>query len=251
MSGAPALSHEESRLLLPWLANGRLDGAERVRVEQHVRGCVECAREVARERLWCRALTEPERVTYAPGPSFRKLMDRIDARPAPRAAGTPARAARAGTAWRPPGLAWAASFVLSVAVSTFAITAYRWSQPRYFTHTAPTATAPGVLHIAFERSLTIGEVEQLLLAAGARVVEGPDATGVFGVAPAAAGAPGESAAQLRALADRLRANARVRWIEPLPGSEPSDGAPALPTSALPTSASSAARGPPAPLPRRP
>jgi len=216
MSASPAFSHEESWLLLPWLANGRLGSAERARLEQHVRGCAECAREVALQRLWCETLTAPERVTYAPGPSFRKLMERVDAEPPQRAvaASTPAvQSVRARAAWRPPGLAWAASFVLCVALGTFAVTAYRWSQPLYLTHTAPAVAAPGVLHIAFERSITIGEAEQLLLSAGARVVEGPDATGVFGVAPLA------GAAGLPALADRLRGDPHVRWIEPLPGSE--------------------------------
>ena len=222
MSASPAFSHEESWLLLPWLANGRLNAAERGRLEQHVRGCDACAHEVELQRLWCRTLTEPERVTYAPGPSFRKLMERIDAEPAPRAAPADApavRTVRAGAAWRPPGLAWAASFVLCVGLGTFAMTGWRWSQPLYLTHTAREAAVPGVLHIAFERSLPIGEAEQLLISAGARVVEGPDATGVFGVAPVSPpAAPGASAAQLRDLAGRLRSDARVRWIEPLPGS---------------------------------
>jgi hypothetical protein len=223
------MSHEESWQLLPWLANGRLGAAERTRLEQHLRGCAECVREVELQRLWCRTLTEPERVTYAPAPSFRKLMERIDAEPAPRAAPpviAAVRAVRARAAWRPPGLAWAASFVLSVGLGTFALTAYRWSQPLYVTHTAPAAAAPGVLHIAFERSLSIGEAEQLLIAAGARVVEGPDGTGVFGVAPvAAAAASGASPAQQRELADRLRTDARVRWIEPLPDGERTAAAP--------------------------
>ncbi len=222
MSASPAFSHEESWLLLPWLANGRLGAAERGRLEQHLRGCPDCARELALQRGWCSTLTEPERVTYAPGPSFRKLMERIDAEPPLRAAAasTPAvRLARARAAWRPPGLAWAASFVLSVGLGTLAVTAYRWSQPLYVTHTAPAATAPGVLHIAFERSLPIGEAEQLLISAGARVVEGPDASGVFGVTPVAAAAPGDGAAGLRVLAERLRGDARVRWIEPVAGAE--------------------------------
>jgi hypothetical protein len=219
MSASPAFSHEESWLLLPWLANGRLGGLERARLEQHVRGCAECAREVAAQRLWCSTLTEPERVSYAPGPSFRKLMERIDTEQPPRAAaaGTAAaRSVRARAAWRPPGLAWAASFVLCVGLGTFALTAYRWSQPLYVTHTAPQAAAPGVLHIAFERSLTVGAAERLLISAGARVVEGPDASGVFGVAPVAAAATaGDGAAALRALADRLRSDPEVRWVEPL------------------------------------
>jgi Putative zinc-finger len=223
MSASTAISHEESWLLLPWLANGRLGGAERARLEQHVRGCAECAHEVELQRLWCSTLRQPERVTHAPGPSFRKLMERIDAEQ-PRAAIaaiTAARAVRTRAAWRPPGLAWAASFVLCVGLGTFAVTAHRWSEPLYATHTAPATTAPGVLHIAFERSLTVGDAERLLIAAGARVVEGPDASGILGVAPVAAAAtPGDGAAALRALAERLRSEPEVRWVQPLAAEGP-------------------------------
>jgi Putative zinc-finger len=230
MSASPLTSHEECWLLLPWLANGRLDGAERARLEQHLRGCAECARELASQRVLRDVLTEPERVTYTPGPSFRKLMERIDAAAPLRAgasAAPAARAARTPAAWRPPGLAWAASFVLTLAVGALAATAYRWSQPLYSTATSAPAATPGVLHVAFERSLPIGDAEQLLLSAGARVVEGPDPSGVFGVAPVAApGAANDANARLRALAERLRSEREVRWVEPLPGAtlgHPSSG----------------------------
>ena len=222
MSAEPLLSHEESWRLLPWLVNGRLDGAARMSVERHVRGCEACARELSQQRRWCDELIAPERVSYAPGPSFRKLMERIDAADGASGArtGAPAPAARAAAsraAWRPPGLAWAASFVACVALGTFAVTAYRWSQPLYLTHTAAPAAPAGVLHLAFDRSLPIGDAERLLIASGARVVEGPDASGVFGVAPVALAATAEERdAQLRALAGRLRTERQVRWIEPLP-----------------------------------
>jgi Putative zinc-finger len=227
-----ALIHDESRLLLPWLANGRLSGAERARLEEHVRDCESCTHELAQQRLMCQALTAPERVTYAPGPSFRKLMERIDGRTARRgkpprcAAVIPLRFALAA-AWRPPGLAWAASFLLMLGCGAFALTAYRWAQPLYATHTAATARAPDVLHIAFVPSLSIGDAGKLLREAGARVVEGPDATGIFGVAPVESAA-GEASTQdvspaMRALATRLRADARVRWVEPLAGSTSTPG----------------------------
>ena len=228
MSTVIACSHEESWLLLPWLANGRLPPAERARVELHVRACPECAREVETQRQLCDVLTEPERVTYAPGPSFRKLMERIDAAPAMRAAPPAlpaARATRRYAAWRPPGLAWAASFVLLSLTGLLAATAYRWSQPVYVTHTEASAAQVGVLHVAFERSLAVGDVEQLLLSAGARIVEGPDRSGVFGVAPVTdAVAPADAAARLGALAARLRAEHDVRWVEPLPGQPHGNGA---------------------------
>src|SRR5437588_12980979 len=40
--------HEESWLLLPWLANGRLSQRERVEVAEHLSECAECAEEVPR-----------------------------------------------------------------------------------------------------------------------------------------------------------------------------------------------------------
>jgi hypothetical protein len=218
-----SLNHEESWLLLPWLATSRLSQAERARLDEHVRSCGTCTEELAVQRLLCQVLTTPDRVTYAPGPSFRKLMQRIDGtaraerpekRHAARVHGFPAPAL---SAWRPPGLAFAASFVGALGLALAAATAYHWSQPLYVTHTA-TAPAPAVvLHIAFERSLPIGEVQEALHLAGARVVEGPDASGIFGVIPAAGARPG--AQDLHELAQQLRADARVRWVEPLSGAD--------------------------------
>ena len=217
-------SHADAWLALPWLANGRLSGPERVRVEEHVRGCAQCTREVTLQRRLCEVLTEPERITYAPGPSFRKLMDRIDGRnpgtlARPRTAPAQGLAAKRSSAWRPPGLAWAASFVLAVGFLGLAATTYRWSQPRYITHTAaPAAASVAVLHVAFVPSLPISEVGETLRSAGARVVEGPDDTGIVGVAPIiAARNAAEGNAELHALSVRLRADARVRWVEPLAG----------------------------------
>jgi hypothetical protein len=222
MNTAPASRHEEVWLLLPWLANGRLTGSQRAQVEAHLRECAACAGEAATQRRIATLLTGPERVTYAPGPSLRKLMERIDAdaavAPEPRLR-APRR--RVAASWRPPGLAWAASFALAVGLGLLSATAYRWTQPLYATYTADARAPAQVLHIAFERTLPVGDVEEALRAAGARVVEGPDGRGIFGVAPlslarGATADPGTPAA-LRALAARLRSDPRVRWVEPLAG----------------------------------
>lgn len=218
-------NHEQSWLQLPWLANGRLAGAERAAIEAHVAGCAECAQELARQRQLCEALALPDRVTYAPGPSFRKLMERIDGQPAVTRparvapAVIPARGAAAlAAAWRPPGLAWAATFVMALGLAVLAPAAYHWSQKPYATFSDNVVATPGVLHVAFERSLPLGDLEELLRADGAHVVEGPDASGVFGVAPltATAGSAGVTP-EMRTLAARLSADARVRWVQPLPG----------------------------------
>jgi len=226
--------HEEAWLALPWLANGRLSQVEREKIELHVRACAACREELAFQRLLCNVLTEPDRVTYAPGPSFRKLMDRIDASE-PQTGAAAAVTSPAGTRkirestkapvipirrrsdsnvalWRPPGLAWAASFILAVGLGGVITSIYHSSQPFYVTRTdKPEAAVPNVLHISFNRSVTIGEAEEALRANGARVVEGPDNLGMIGVAPV------QADQQLRALYERLRADPRIRLVEPVPG----------------------------------
>lgn len=227
------LNHEECWLLLPWLANSGLSQIERARVEEHVRACAACAQELALQRRMCEALTEPERVSYAPGPSFRKLMQRIDAAHPGRGHTEARRPARARSlpspalaAWRPPGVAFAASFVATIGLALAAVTAYQWSRPVYGTRSSVTSAPADVLHIAFERSLPVGEVEEALRAAGARVVEGPGASGIFGVAPAGITRP--DAQEMHELARRLRSDRRVRWVEPLagvPAAAPRPGSP--------------------------
>ena len=229
--------HEEVWLLLPWLANGRLTPEDREMAQEHVRRCADCERELTVQNLMCNAFTEPDRVTYAPGPSFRKLMDRIDSdngsqaepRKAPARHEPPAvrprfggsLAARLGhvSLWRPPGLAWAASFLILFGITGMMATAYRWSQPAYRVRTDVSAITPNVLHIALDRSIAIGDVEELLHTSGARIVEGPGNTGILGVTPvgvvAGQTSAGSADKQLRALSARLRTDSRVLWVEPL------------------------------------
>jgi hypothetical protein len=245
-SGDPA-SHEEAWLALPWVANGRLTQAERDKYEPHVSECAECREELAFQRLLCNALTEPDRVTYAPGPSFRKLMDRIDgAAPQPRKAtesddktlatlvprSSRSRRWSSLEVWRPPGLAWAASFILMVGLAAVFTTANRSAPPPdapvYRTHTDAAAQASDVLHIIFQGSLTIGEVEEVLRSSDAHIVEGPDSQGIFGVAPGNGGsnnaAPARTNRELNVLWARLHTDPRVRWVEPVPGDDSSGAA---------------------------
>jgi hypothetical protein len=211
--------HEEAWLSLPWLANGRLSQVDRDKIEPHVRTCAACREELAFQRLLCNVLTEPDRVTYAPGPSFRKLMDRIDGAPQPsrktretdEPAAIPTRRRMNSnmSLWRPPGLAWAATFILAIGLGGVATSVYRSSQPLYKTYTdSSRAAAPNVLHISFDRSVTVGEAAEVVRESGARVVEGPDSTGVVGISPVKPDG-------MRALATRLHADPRVRWIEPI------------------------------------
>jgi hypothetical protein len=239
MVSGNSITHEEAWLSLPWLANGRMSQAERDKLEPHVRTCSACREELALQRSFCNALTEPDRVTYAPGPSFRKLMDRIErTESATRTGNAPTEksaerthvtplARRSGSRvrlWRPPGLAWAAGFVLAIGLTGALTSMYESSQAKYRTYTDPVASTPNVLHISFDRSVTVGEAEEALRSTGARIVEGPDSTGVFGVAPTVVATgdvvPEHVSQEMHLLSTRLRADPRVRWVEPVPGASP-------------------------------
>jgi hypothetical protein len=228
-------SHEEAWLALPWLASGRLSQIERDKIEPHVRECTTCREELAFQRLLCNALVEPDRVTYAPGPSFRKLMERIEnaptqSRKATESIAAATRSRRSGgtldhlSLWRPPGLAWAASFILIMGLGGVITTVLR--TPIYRTVT-DRSTPSSVLHIAFHPTITIGEVEAVLRSSGAHLVDGPDSVGVYGVLPdletSGRISPERMSAELRVLSARLRADPRVRWVEPIPGDNPPAG----------------------------
>ena len=243
-----ANDHEEVWLLLPWLANGRLPEPLRWRSQRHLNICGACRDELALQERLCEALAAPESISYAPGPSLARLLQRIDQAAAaqgpdryatdpydteppltaPRPTklpvslrSPPPRAHRqwgsARLAWATsPGLAWAATVLIGFGVA--GNLAYRAAQPTYRVHSdAPAPARQALLHIAFARNLTIGEAAQLLHAAGAQVVEGPGSTGIFAISPEGASAAG-TRMRLQQLAAQLRADPRVRWVEPLPAS---------------------------------
>ena len=73
------------------------------------------------------------------------------------------------------------------------------------THTDTVSVTPDVLHIAFDRSLTVGDATEVLRSNGARIIEGPDSTGIIGVTANMTDAkhPGR---EMHLLAERLRAD---------------------------------------------
>jgi hypothetical protein len=208
--------HDEIWLLLPWLATGRLPEAVRERAERHVEGCIACSAELALQRRLVEALAAPERVSHAPGPSFTRLLRRIDEDTAQRTRRH--TSFRMRHAWRPPGFAWATTFLLT---STLAgVLVYRQlllpGMPWYTTRADPMPPAASVIHISFAGGITIEEMARLLRAAGAQVVTGPGETGIFGVSPVSSGTAGGDAVQrLQELATQLRQDPRVRWVEPV------------------------------------
>jgi len=72
--------HETVWLLLPWLANGTLDTAERRLVEDHLAGCASCREELAHCSGLAAALRGREEIAPSPHPlQLARLMERVEA----------------------------------------------------------------------------------------------------------------------------------------------------------------------------
>jgi hypothetical protein len=72
--------HDNVWLLLPWYANGTLETAERLLVEDHLAGCPSCREEVARCNGLAAALRDRPEIAPSPHPlQLARLMERLDA----------------------------------------------------------------------------------------------------------------------------------------------------------------------------
>lgn len=203
-------AHCETSELLPWLLNGTLDDAERGRVERHVAECVQCRRELVREREFSQAViaVQPE---AAWAPSFARVASRI---------GATERAGRQSPGpWRNLFAAWMAlspwlraGFVAQFALTcVLAVALYLQVDdvPAYRTLGAAASAVTGeTIIVVFDPAAREREIRQTLLGARARVIGGPSPEGAYTLSVPAADAA--------AVLARLRQAAVVRFAQPGP-----------------------------------
>jgi hypothetical protein len=179
-------THAEAWALLPWLANGRLQAADREWVEAHVAKCAECRAEIAAQRMVAlrinRDSPSPDTVSNHEQRSFNKLWARIEASEsismganATASASLPASRTSRTVRW----LA-AAVIVQSLGLALFGLDALR--QPADFVTVASVPTqrtnAPAV-RIVFAPDASIGTINTLLAHQGLSIVSGPGTAGNF------------------------------------------------------------------------
>jgi anti-sigma factor RsiW len=203
-------AHERAQQLLPWYVNGTLEAAEAAMVEAHLAECAECRNDLAAERVLAREVAAlPLDVEHA----WSTLSDRIDAAGPPRRLAEPVPFLRRKVAmgWVLGGpLAAAAAVAFAVAIVPGA------PSPAGETYralgSAPTA-APGNALVMFRPDARDSDMRVALTKAGARIVDGPTASGAYVVRIA-------PASRAQAL-DGLRATPQIILAEPIdPGSQP-------------------------------
>ncbi|MEO8813228.1 MAG: zf-HC2 domain-containing protein [Caulobacteraceae bacterium] len=186
--------HREVRLLLPWYVGGRLDGADRARVEGHLAGCAECRADVDIER---RLAVEVAALPVVADLGWARMRGKLDARPV-------GFARRRGARWTIPALSIAASLLLMALAGTL----WRPAAPaRYHALGAARATGVGNVVVIFRPRAREADLRAALRAGDARVVDGPTAADAWVLRVPA----GERAAAL----GRLRGQAAVALAEPI------------------------------------
>ena len=222
-------ARDEIEALLPWYVSGRLEDAERERVEAQLedgdayREALDAARQMERA-----VVDEPVEWSLPEG-HFERLKTQI-AIEAPRreaVAETPPTVWAQWMDWLAenaslPRWSLAAQAALIVALVVVALDRPEPGPAVYETLTRATATEPGAatpaVLVAFDRDTPESELRSLLVSAGARIVEGPSPIGIYGVVPIEGGEAG-------ALLERLRAAPIVTLAESatlLPSKAPGD-----------------------------
>ena len=198
--------HREIDRLLPWYASGAIEPDQRDRVDAHLAECVRCQRELE----WLQSLpfdadALPAETEADIEQALQRLRGRLDA-----GAGQRVRLSlhNAHRGWRraPVWTRWALAAQVALCCGLVAALLTQHTDAPYHTLGAanPDSAAEARLAVVFDPSISLVRVNALLQASGARIVDGPTATGAYVLAAPRADAD-------KALA-RLRADRGVRTV---------------------------------------
>jgi len=199
------LPHTRAFELLPWLINGTLAGAEREAVEQHVRACIVCRRELKEQQRLHASVRARRTADVSAEAGFDRLNAELDA---------VADAAR--PRWRIP-YATAAKFAVATAAGVAVLATLLWLTPLpnldrdgYQTLATPPADA-ALVDIVFADETTAAQMQDLLADIDGEIVAGPSRLGRYSVR---VGGDPATDSQLDKLIGALAADPRVRFAGP-------------------------------------
>jgi hypothetical protein len=200
-----ALSHTRAFELLPWLINGTLAGGEREAVEQHVRACMVCRRELKEQQRLHAAARARRTVDVSAEAGFDRLDRELDAAPGV----APSRwRIRYGTA---------APFAVAAAAGIALLGVLLWFTPLpdldrsgYETLATPPA-AGALLDVVFADETTAAQMQELLDRIDGEIVAGPTELGRYSVRVAGDQPNRDKLGQLLSV---LAADPRVRFAGP-------------------------------------
>lgn len=215
----PYSAHQDISLLLPWYVNKTLHGAEMTLVENHLKVCLTCRRELATLHKLAAAVQHEGSLDSAAQVSFSQLKKRIHSTDetrrgkAPEAVSLPGRRKRYGRGWflTGSGFAVAAALLFSLLTPRFIDTGMsQMNGYRTLSDTEVPVAGRNTIRLIFSSDAKQSEINGIIASVPGRVVDGPTAQGVYTVAV-------DSALASEIVLDRvasLRKNAHVIFAEP-------------------------------------
>jgi anti-sigma factor RsiW len=205
------MSHPRAFELLPWLANGSLAAEEREAVEQHVRSCLSCHRELKEQQRLRVAVRSQPAVHISEQTGFEKLTRML--------AGEGVVAERRA----PPFNGFLRyAFVGAGGVGLLAVLFWLAASPPGGSHDPSYSTLAtdtpqnGQLDIVFARSVTASDMQALLEEIGGSIAAGPSDAGRYTIR---LDDSRRGAADLDALIERLGKDPRIRFAGRAAGAE--------------------------------
>ena len=213
MTTHEVMSHDAAIELLPWLVNDSLRGSEREAVQAHATSCIICRRELAELEALRHSIQSMK--AEAPIPDMRRINARIDAQLDRESRSRNLLAALGRFFESPWRVAFAAQSVALVAVAALWLQAGN-SEPEFQTLTSTEALPTGhYLRVVFDPTVDRQVIDAMLAEAKLGVAAGPTERGVITLR--FADEVGE--ADREAMADTLRGDARVLFLQPVAGGE--------------------------------
>ena len=205
MTDFEPLPHNRAFELLPWLINGTLAGSEREAVEQHVRACIVCRRELKEQQRLHASVRARRTADVSAEAGFDRLDGELDTLPG---------AAR--PRWRI-RYASAAPFGVATAAGVAVLAILLWFTPLpelqsndYRTLATPPADS-ALVDIVFADETTAAQMQDLLDDIDGEIVAGPSRLGRYSVRVASDPA---NDGQLDKLIGALAADPRIRFAGP-------------------------------------
>jgi len=167
-------SHQEAEELLPWYATGRLEEADRIKVEAHLSSCARCRDELTFER---RVIHDVRGSVPEVDAGWARLSGRIEAdRAAPRY--IPRAAGSAWKFFRQPAVATLAAAQVGFLVLSAGVLV-SLSRPTYHALGSPPTMQSANVIVIFRADATVGDIRDTLRASGASMVGGPTSADAY------------------------------------------------------------------------
>ena len=216
----PYSAHQGISLLLPWYVNKTLHGVELNRVENHLKVCLTCRRELATLHKLAAAVQQEGSIDTVAQASFSHLKKRIhspdgtaDQEKAPLVIALPAQRNGYGKIWHlpRPALALAAVFLFSLLITRFIDTDnIHMNEYRTLSDAENPAVRQNTISVIFSNDTQQPQINEILASVHGRIVDGPTAQGIYTVA-----VDSELAAKnVLAMVTTLRKSANVIFAEP-------------------------------------